>query len=146
LNDAAPPSPPKWEDLTSQQQIAFLNNQQLKALGGAPITPQKAVINAPKIDVKQPPKAMEDSKTHKGLSKKESGQEAVTMGTVVAGAEKTQATAERAAGFIGGLTLETLVTIALVIGVPLIFIGLWRWYRGQEIAIEGRAEGTQAKV
>lgn len=121
---------------------------------------KKNVISTPKVDLSKPPKAMEDSKTHRGLSKKESGREAVTIGTIVTGAatvtatvdgltkgaEKTQATAERAATFIGGLTLTDVIIVALVIGLPLIAVGLWRWYRGQEIAIEGRSEGTQAKV
>lgn len=114
-------------------------------------------IQAPKIDVKQPPKPMEDSKTHRGLSKKESGKEGIQVGTVLTGAagtmatvreltRDTAATAESAGPLVGGFTAGHLILIGLAIGIPLLLWGAWRMYRGEEIAKQGREEGTQLKV
>ena len=146
FEDPTPDTPLTTEDLNTIQLIA--------------ITRQKNTISAPKLNVRKPPKAMEDSQTHRGLSKKESGQEAVKLGafvsggaTVVAtvdsltrGVERTQDTAHGAANLVGGFTLTDLILIALFIGVPLVGIGLWRWYRGQDIADDGRRDGTQTKI
>ena len=114
-------------------------------------------IEAPKIDTKKPPKPMEDSKTHRGLSKRDSGKEGVQIGTILAGAstaagtvkgvtKDTATTVEVAQPLIAGFTLNHLILIGVFIGVPLMVWGAWRWMRGDMIAREGRQEGTQLKV
>lgn len=121
------------------------------------VVTQRNAIEAPKVDAKKPPKPMEDSKTHRGLSKKDSGKEGVQMGAVLTGAATTMgtvreltrdtaATAESASPLIGGFTANHLILVGLFIGVPLLLWGAWRMMRGEMIAREGRQEGTQLKV
>jgi GH24 family phage-related lysozyme (muramidase) len=121
------------------------------------VVTQRNAIEAPKVDAKKPPKPMEDSKTHRGLSKKDSGKEGVQMGAVLTGAATTMgtmreltrdtaATAESASPLIGGFTANHLILVGLFIGVPLLIWGAWRMMRGEMIAREGRQEGTQLKV
>lgn len=121
------------------------------------VVTQRNAIEAPKVDTKKPPKPMEDSKTHRGLSKKDSGKEGVQMGAVLTGAATTMgtvreltrdtaATAESAGPLVGGFTANHLILVGLFIGVPLLIWGAWRMMRGEMIAREGRQEGTQLKV
>ena len=121
---------------------------------------QKHVISVPHVDVNQPPKRMEDSKTHKGLSKADSGREGLTAGAVITSgatvlaaveggtvaAERTLDAAGRANNLIFGLSAGDIITVGIVIGLPLIVWGGWRWYAGRMLAYEGRQEGTQVKV
>jgi lysozyme len=121
---------------------------------------QKDVVSVPNVDMSKPPKRMEDSKTHKGLSKAESGKEGVQVGAVVTGgatvlaaveggtstAERTLNAADRANDLVFGLSSGDLITVGIVIGLPLILWGGWRWWAGKMIAYEGRQEGDQAKV
>ena len=121
---------------------------------------KKNVVSVPQIDMSKPPKPMEDSKTHKGLSKAESGREGVTAGAVLTSgatvlaaveggantAERTLNAADRANDLVFGLSAGDVVTVGLVIGVPLILWGGWRWWAGRMIAYEGRSEAIEPKA
>lgn len=101
---------------------------------------------APKVDPALPPKKMEDSDTHRGLSKAESGKETAIVGGVLTGLgamlPNIQAITSYLAQFDGGTILATLS----VIGVGVVGVGAWRWWRGRIIAYEARQTSTQAKV
>ena len=114
-------------------------------------------IEAPKIDVKKPPKPMEDSKTHRGLAKKTAGKEGRDAGAILAGAgsvagamnslsKNTAQTVENAEPLIAGFTFNHIIILAMVAGFGLLIYGAWRMYRGEMIAREGREDGTQLKV
>ena len=63
--------PENWDDLTADQQTAWLNNDQtakLKAKATAGVVVPKKVVVTPKIDPTKEPKAMEQSTTHRGLA------------------------------------------------------------------------------
>ncbi len=120
------------------------------------VVTQRNAIEAPNIDVTKPPKPMEDSETHRGLSKKDSGKEGVQVGAALTTAatmtatvrELTRdatATVETASPVVGGFTMNHLILVGLFIGIPLIGFGIWRMYRGWRISQEGRL-GTQLKV
>ena len=89
---------------------------------------------------------MEDSDTHRGLSKAESGKETAIVGGVLTGLgamlPNIQAITAYLAQFDGGTILATLS----VIGVGVVGVGVWRWWRGQIIAYEARQTSTQVKV
>jgi len=114
-------------------------------------------IKVPKVDPKKPPKPMEDSKTHRGLSKKDSGREGRDVGAILAGAgsaagavnslsKNTAQTVENTQPLIAGFTFNHIIIMAMLIGVGLLIWGLWRMYRGETIAREGRDEAGQSKV
>ena len=101
---------------------------------------------APRVDPALPPKPMEESDTHRGLSKAESGKETAIVGGVLTGLgamlPNIQAITAYLAQFDGGTILATLS----VIGVGVVGVGAWRWWRGRIIAYEARQTSTQAKV
>jgi len=125
-------------------------------MGHRTVVTARNAIEAPNIDVKKPPKPMEDSTTHRGLAKKTAGKENVNFGAVLSGAATTAATvkalsrdvsavSETAGPVVGGFTYDHLIIIGLFIGIPLIGYGFWKMFRGEMIAKEGRL-GTQLKV
>ena len=54
--------------------------------------------------------------------------------------------AECSQPLIAGFTFNHFIIMAIVIGVGFLGYGLWRMYRGEMIAREGREAGTQLKV
>ncbi len=114
-------------------------------------------IKIPKVDPKKPPKPMEDSKTHRGLAKKTAGKEGRDMGAILTGAgamagtmkgltRDTAATVENTQPLVAGFNINHFILMAVIIGVVLLGYGLWRMYRGEMIAREGREETVQTKV
>ena len=103
-------------------------------------------VEAPKVDVAAPPKPMEESKTHKGLSKKESGQETVIIGGTVTGIGALLPNIQSLTNYLQQFPMKTILMAVAVIGVAIILVGLWRWYAGRMIAYEGRQEATMTKV
>ena len=152
---APEPPAPKPELTTADLNAAQLQKVEDKAREiGAPVLREtkttavrkKAVIETPNVKPEAPPKPMEDSKTFKGLSKKESGQEAVIIGgtaTVVTGAMPV---AKEMAGFFKAYDLKVILTAGLVFGGILLAVGAWRWWRGAVMAWEGRQEAEGPKV
>ena len=115
----------------------------------------KNTIAAPNVDASREPKAMEDSKTHRGLAKRQVGKEAATVGGVTTAAVSAASAAQALSGSTSatvenvqsiGISIEQFIFIGLLIGVPLAVYGLWKMYMGGRIAREGRLEGTQLKV
>lgn len=114
-------------------------------------------IKIPKVDPKKPPKPMEDSKTHRGLAKKTAGKEGRDMGAILTGAgamagtmkgltRDTAATVENTQPLVAGFNINHFILMAVIIGLGLLGYGLWRMYRGEMIAREGREETVQTKV
>lgn len=114
-------------------------------------------IEAPKIDVRKPPKPMEDSETHRGLSKKDSGREGRDVGAILAGAgsmagaakglsRDTAATVENTGPLVAGFTADHFIILAIFAGIGLLVWGLWRMFMGERIAKQGREDGTQLKL
>lgn len=114
-------------------------------------------IEAPKVDTKQPPKPIEDSETGRGIAKKVSGKDDAWIGAAIGGASTIAGTAsgiskdvsaitKNTQTAIGGATLHQLMIVGLIIGGVLLLYGLWKMYRGEQIAKEGRAKATQLKV
>jgi hypothetical protein len=158
MSDPTPDTPMTMDDrqYLSAKAVGY-DGTYADFMGHRTVVTARNAIQAPKIDVKKPPKPMEDSKTHRGLSKKDSGKEGVQIGTILSGAagaagtvkaltKDTATTVEAAQPLIAGFTLNHLILIGLMIGIPLAIWGAWRMYRGEMIAREGREDGTQLKV
>lgn len=148
--------PENWETMNPSQQTAWLNGDQEAALKAAPVVGRKKVVDVPNIPTTTE-KLMEDSETHRGLSKKESGRESTGAGftltavatgsAALAGVSDTaKKTMENTTGLIGSVSLKDIITIAFIVGAGLVVSGLWRWWRGAIIAYEGRQNATQPKV
>ena len=121
------------------------------------VTTQRNKIQTPKVDLKKPPKPMEDSKTHRGLAKRTSGRDDAWIGGVIAGASTMAGTAsgiskdvstitKNTQTVVGGATLHQIMIFGLVIGGGLLLYGLWKMFRGETIAREGREEADVLKV
>jgi lysozyme len=100
----------------------------------------------PEIDPTLPPKPMEASKTHRGLSKKESGTEAIWTGAGLTGLAALLPYIDAITVYVAKYSAATIFTAAGVIGVSMIGVGAWRWWAGRMIAHEGRLEAKQGKV
>ena len=108
--------------------------------------PLPEVPAAPNVDPAIPPKRMEDSKTHKGLSKKESGQETVAIGTTLGGLSLILPHIEALTSFLEKYPATSILSALTVVGVIVAGVGGWRWWVGKMLAHEGRLEATTTKV
>ena len=100
----------------------------------------------PEIDPSLPPKAMETSKTHKGLSKAESGKETAIVGGVLTGIGAMLPNIQAITAYLNQFDGATILTALSVVGLGVVGVGAWRWWMGRMIAHEGRVTATQAKV
>jgi lysozyme len=100
----------------------------------------------PEIDPVLPPKPMEESKTHKGLSKAESGKETAIVGGVLTGIGAMLPNIQAITAYLNQFDGATILTTLSVIGVGVIAVGGWRWWRGRIIAYEGRLTAERAKI
>ena len=101
---------------------------------------------APKVDPALPPKKMENSDTHRGLSKAESGKETAIVGGVLTGLGAMLPNVQVITSYFAQFNGATILTTISVIGVGVACVGAWRWWRGQIIAYEARQTSTQAKI
>lgn len=155
---------------TEDEVTADLNAAQLEKLRGKPAAPSAKPVAAkkpapvplpqpkpleapavtrvptPQVNVTAAPKPMEESKTHKGLSKAESGKETVIIGTTVTGIGALLPNVSALTNYLQQFPTETILKTVAIIGVVVIVVGLWRWYAGRMIAYDGRVEATQTKV
>ena len=158
MSDPTPETPMTMDDrqYLSAKAVGY-DGTYADFMGHRTVVTSRNAIEAPKIDVKKPPKPMEDSKTHRGLAKKTAGKEGRDIGAILAGAgsmagaakgltRDTAATVENTQPLIAGFTFNHFIIMAIVIGVGFLGYGLWRMYRGEMIAREGREDGTQLKV
>lgn len=156
--DAPKPEPVLESDALNTPQLEKLEDwavehNKVVVREATPEVAKKATTLAPKkktVHVEVPanaePKLMEDSKTHKGLSKAESGKEAVIVGTTVTGVTAGLPVAKELAGFFKAYDLQVLLTAGLAFGGVLLLVGAWRWWAGKQIAYEGRQTASQPKV
>jgi hypothetical protein len=156
---------PKTED----QITADLNNAQLVKLGGKvgqtvatprppppaakpkaaakeKVAPKPVVVETPNLKPEAPPKPMEQSKTHRGLSKKESGQETVIIGGTVTGIGALLPNINALTSYLNQFPVKSILLTVAIIGVAILIVGGWRWWVGRMIAWEGRQEAEQPKV
>ncbi len=145
--------PAGWDGMTPNQKTAWLNMSEEARLAEKPapaapavVVRQKAVVEVPNVKPGAKPKDMRDSVTFNGLSKQESGKEAVIFGTVMTGAAAALPTVEKVTGMIDKFETRTIVTVALIFGALLLIVGAWRWWAGRMIAYEGRQQATAPKV
>lgn len=108
--------------------------------------PAPLPVEAPKVDVTAPPKPMEQSKTHKGLSKADSGKETVIIGGTVTGLGALLPNVQALTSYLEKFPTKTILMTLAIIGVAIVLVGLWRWYAGRMIAYEGRQEAETTKV
>ena len=101
---------------------------------------------APKVDPAKPLKPMEDSDTHRGLSKAESGKETAIVGGVLTGLGAMLPNIQAITAYLNQFDGVTILTTIAVIGVGVAGVGGWRWWRGRIIAFEGRLNATEAKI
>lgn len=101
---------------------------------------------APKVDPAKPLKPMEDSDTHRGLSKAESGKETAIVGGVLTGLGAMLPNIQAITAYLNQFDGVTILTTIAVIGVGVAGVGGWRWWRGRIIAYEGRLNATEAKI
>lgn len=118
--------------------------EEFQKLGG--VVKRKDVIETPVFNPELPPKPMEESETHRGLSKKDSGRETVVIGTTATVITASLPVAKELTGFFKQFDMQTILTAGLFFGFACLAIGAWRWWRGNIIAYEGRQTGEQAKV
>ena len=89
---------------------------------------------------------MEQSKTHKGLSKKESGQETVIIGTTVTGIGALLPNINALTAYLEKFPVKSILLTVAIVGVANVLVGAWRWWAGRMIAYEGRQEAERPKV
>jgi GH24 family phage-related lysozyme (muramidase) len=100
----------------------------------------------PEIDPAIPLKPMEQSKTHRGLSKAESGKETAIVGGVLTGIGAMLPNIQAITAYLNQFDGATILTALSVVGVGVIAVGAWRFWVGKMQAHEGRVTATQAKV
>jgi len=127
--------------------------EKIKPIPSEPDPPKKAkAVKAvvteplPEIDPTLPPKPMEASKTHKGLSKQDSGKEAVITGGALTGIAALLPYIEPITLYLSKYSATTIFSMLLIVGVSTAGLGAYRWWVGRMIAYEGRIEAKQAKV
>lgn len=108
--------------------------------------PKPVVIETPNLQPAAPPKPMEQSKTHKGLSKKESGQETVIIGTTVTGIGALLPNINALTAYLEKFPVKSILLTLAIVGVAIVLVGAWRWWAGRMIAYEGRQEAERPKV
>jgi GH24 family phage-related lysozyme (muramidase) len=108
--------------------------------------PKPVVIETPNLKPDAPPKPMEQSKTHKGLSKKESGQETVIIGGTVTGIGALLPNVNALTAYLEKFPVKSILLTVAIIGVCILIVGAWRFWAGRMIAYEGRLEAEQPKV
>jgi len=158
MSDPTPESPMTMDDrqFLSAKAVGY-DGTYADFMGHRTVVTKRNAIEAPRIDVTKPPKPMEDSETHRGLAKQTAGKENITLGTTLTGAAATAATVreltrdatatvETASPVVGGFTANHFILIGLCIGIPLFAYGLFKAFRGWQIARQGREDGTQLKV
>ena len=153
--------PDEWDKMTEKQQVAYLNTGEFIALGGkvgepikpaplpeaAKVTTIKKTIETPNIKPEAPPKAMETSQTFKGLSKSDSGKETAIIGTtVLGGVAYGLPYADQATAYIAKYPPQTIILVIGGLAGMMALYGVWRWWRGQIIAYEGRQKAEGPKV
>jgi GH24 family phage-related lysozyme (muramidase) len=157
--------PDEWDKMTAAQQTAWLNTGEFIALGGtvgepikpaplpeaakkpAAVTTIKKTIETPNIKPEAPPKAMETSQTFKGLSKSDSGKETAIIGTtVLGGVAYGLPYADKATAYIDKYPPQTIIMVIGGLAGMMALYGVWRWWRGQIIAYEGRQKAEGPKV
>jgi GH24 family phage-related lysozyme (muramidase) len=156
--------------MTEDEITADLNNQQLIKLQGKPAKPQKAAEPAkavepepepkpaekppepapappaPKVDPALPPKPMEQSQTHRGLSKAESGRETVVVGGTLTGIGALLPQLQAVTAYIEKFPAKSILYTMVIIGIIVAIVGAWRWFAGRMIAWEGRVKAERTKV
>jgi GH24 family phage-related lysozyme (muramidase) len=149
--------PDEWDKMTETQQVAWLNTGEYIRIGGkmdlidkpkvpATITIKKT-IETPNIKPENPPKAMETSQTFKGLSKSDSGKETAIIGTtVLGGVAYGLPYADKATAYIDKYPPQTIIMVIGGLAGMMALYGVWRWWRGQIIAYEGRQNAEGPKV
>jgi Phage-related lysozyme (muraminidase) len=157
--------------MTEDEITADLNNQQLMKLRGKPAKPRKAVEPspaseppapagtpfippmpppapepAPNVNPALPPKPMEESRTHKGLSKAESGRETVVIGGTITGIGAILPQVQAITSYLSKFPLSSVLYTLVLIGVIVAIVGAWRWWVGRMMTYEGRQMAERTKV
>lgn len=142
-----------YDDMTDAEKTAALNVDQFSKLGGKPaagavsVPVVKKTVELPAIDLAKPPKPMEQSMTHNGLSKADSGKETTAISAVViTGAAATLPVADKVTSYVEKYSPETIFMVLLGFGIIMALIGLWRWMKGNAMAYEGRQNAEGPKV
>lgn len=144
---------------TENEITADLNNAQLEKLGGKPVAPPapaakpKAAAPAAKaeppespVDVTQPPKKIEESKTGKAINRAERGKETAIIGTLTGtGVTAAAANAEKVGTLIEKFKPETFFIMAGLVGLFLVVTGLIMWWSGRNEAYYRRLEQQDPK-
>ena len=145
--------PEFWDKLTPKQQTEYLNLTQAARLkteapakASAPVVKKVLTVDTSAMKTDARPKAMEESTTFKGLSKQESGKEAMIVGGVMTGVATTMPTANALTGYFEKYSTNSIIIAGLVVGGVIALVGAWRWWAGRNIAYEGRQTATQPKV
>ncbi|QDP64352.1 MAG: putative endolysin [Prokaryotic dsDNA virus sp.] len=142
--------PENWDDLTADQQTAWLNNDQtakLKAKATAGVVVPKKVVVTPKIDPTKEPKAMEQSTTHRGLAKKTAGKEIAIAATGAGGILTwTLPYADKVASFAQGKSPTFIIGCFVTLAALIAIYGVWRIISGEKIAEYGRENAEEPKV
>ena len=100
----------------------------------------------PKLDPQAPPKPMEESKTHQGLSKADSGKETVVIGGTVTGIGALLPHLQAVTTYLEKFPVRSILYALAVVGIVMLIIGAWRWFAGTMIAWDGRQQATRPKI
>ena len=150
--------PDEWDKMTETQQVAWLNTGEFVRLGGTPGEPikpaapasvqmVKKVIETPNLKPDAPPKPMEQSQTHRGLSKADSGREAAIVSTtVLGGVAYSIPHADKMTAYVEKYPPQTIFMVLGILAGLGILYGLWRYWAGLMIAEDGRRKAEGPKV
>ena len=121
---------------------ADANAISLMKVNGVP----RQTVEVPNLDVTKPPKLIEESTTFRGLSKADSGKESIKTSVVLGSAAAAVPTVNAVTGYLERYSTSAIIGTMLLFAGALLAVGIWRWWRGQIIAYEGRQEATQPKA
>ncbi len=162
IQDPTPETPVTPDDAQYMGYVAAVGNGE-KVMPYADFMAHRTVVSArdaikaPNVVTTNEPKAMEDSKTGRGMAKQVSGKDDVRIASIMTGSSVAAGTAaglskdvaaamENTQTIVGGITAMQLVWVGLFIGFPFLIYGLWKMLSGRWIKKEGREEATQVKV
>jgi len=150
--------PDEWDTMTGAQQTAWLNTGEYIRIGGKPeeidkpkspasVAIVKKVIDTPNLKPDAPAKPMEESLTHKGLSKADSGKEAAIISTtVLGGVAYSDPYADKLTAYVSKYPPQTIFMVLGILAAMGALYGLWRWWAGKMIAEDGRRRAEGPKV
>lgn len=158
------PAPPAWNDLTPDQQTAWLNGDQTMQLekanetvqrtapvGPAPAPPRKPIpLEEVKYGIHDPAdvgyKPMKVTKRYKGAKNADNGKEMAAVAGTLGGAAAMAGSAKEITGYFETYEIKTILITVFAVSMIGLAIGAARWWHGRNQEWKGREDASQPMV